>query len=456
MRPAFSFRDLVDPVASRGGGHPLRTGAIVLALGVLVVVAVFLNAVPILDAQSGYTLRATFAQANNVSNLTPVRVDGVDVGEVTSVGPGPDPRRSSTVSMLISKSGLVIHSDASAEIRWRTILGGNMYIDLNPGSPDAPALHGPIPLSHTADQVELDDVLRLYNGGTVQAQRSMLRGLSATLAAPAGIDRSIGALGDLRTVGAGLAPYQGTLPGDLSGLVASSAHAVRELGASTADLQNLVSGAAATLDAVDVQKVALGRALALSPSTLAATLSTSHRLDTTLRLLTPLAAHLEPGAARLARTADVAQAALAQLTRVLADARPLLAAARPTFAHLASLAGTGTPLISALRAPLARLNTNILPWLSQRSSFTRLRNYESVGPFFSVLDNAAAGYDASGFRLYLSTLLGSASVIDEANLIQSERALSAGCRAAAKPGQAAGCGAVTRLLTGMFLRSGRP
>jgi ABC-type transporter Mla subunit MlaD len=450
MRTGFSFRDLVDPVASRGGGHPHRTGAIVLLVAVLAVTLVFLNAVPFLDSQSGYTVTANFAEANNVSHFTPVRVDGVDVGEVTGLGAGPDPRRSSQVKMLITDAKLVVHSDASAAIRWRTVLGGNMYIDLDPGSPDAPKLTGAIPVSRTSDQVELDDVLRIYNGSTDQAQRSMIAGLSRTFASPARTDRSIEALRDLSTVGRGLSPYQGTDPGDLSKLVASTAHTVRELGSNTAGLQTLVDGAASTFGAVDAQRTALGQTLELGPGTLQSTRVTTARVDVTLAKLDPLVRRLEPGAQLIAATSRATRPALARLQTVLDQAQPLLASTRPTLANLRSVAGTGVPLLQQLQAPLAALNANILPWLQQRSSDTRLLNYESVGPFFSVLDGAAGEYDSSGYRLHLSTLLGSASVLDEADLTQGEQSLMSQCKAAATASETPNCGAVTQALAGML------
>ncbi len=447
MRNRLSLRDFTDPIASQNRDHPTRTGAIVLGLGLLIVVLVVANKVPFLDSQGGYAITADFAKVNNVNNRTPVRVDGVDVGVVNTVGPGPNALRSSAVHMQITQSGLVIHSDASASIRWRTVLGGNMYIDLNPGSPDAPKLSGAIPVSHTSDQVELDDVLRVYDGSTDQEQRNTIAGLSETFSDPSGTDRSIDALPDLTTVGQGLAPYQGTDQGDLSKLVSSTAHTVSKLGASTSSLQQLVDGASQTLGAVDAQHVALGEMLNLSPGTLDATNVTGHRLDVTLGKLDPLVSRLDPGAKLVASTSTALKPALGELQDVLTDAKPLLASARPTFANLDSAANTGVPLLQQLEEPVNRLNSNILPWLAQKSSDTHLLNYESIGPFFSVLDEAAAEYDESGYRLHLSTLVGTASVIDEADLTAGQKAITAECRQVAKPSQIATCGLVSKILT---------
>ena len=446
-----SFRDFVDPISSQSEEHPTRNGAIVLGLGILIIVLVITNSIPFIDSTGGYDIRADFAKINNVNTRTPVRVDGVDVGEVTGVGAGPDAYRSSEVTMNITQGGLVIHEDATASIRWRTVLGGPMYIDLNPGSPDAPRLTGAIPVAQTSDQVEFDDVLRIYNGSTDQAQRDTFKGLAATFGAPKQTGASINALPDLTTVGAGLKGYQGTDPGDLTKLVATTARTATQLGASTTSLQNLVDGADQTLGAIDAQAPALGRMLALSPGTLNSTYVTSKRLVITLNKLDPLVRNLEPGSKVLYSMSNALQPALNQARSVLTNAQPLLHNAQPTFSSLRSAAATGTPFFQGLESPVARLNSSILPWLQQRNSDTKIVNYESIGPFFSVLDKAASEYDESGYRLHLTTLAGSASVTDEAALTTAgQTALMSQCRQAAKPTQLKNCGAVTNVLMAML------
>ena len=278
-----SLRNLIDPIDSRKVQHPTRNGAILLLVALLVIVGAVLHKIPILDSASGYTVRADFAKVNNVNDRTPVRVGGVDVGTVSGVGAGPDPQRASELQLLITDGGLVIHQNASAAIRWRTMLGGPMYVDLNPGSPDAPKLNGPIPVGRTSSQAELDDLLRIYNGSTDQAQRDMLKGLSQTFAAPAQTGAAINALPDLQTVGAGLKPYSGTEPGDLSRAVANTAHTAQALGANVAYLQSLVTGARQTLGAIDAQRVPLGEMLSLSPGTLDSTTATMNRIRTHAR-----------------------------------------------------------------------------------------------------------------------------------------------------------------------------
>ena len=326
--------------------------------------------------------------------------------------------------MLITDSGLVVHSDASAAIRWRTVLGGPMYIDLNPGSPDAPSSATVrSPSRARPSQTEFDDVLRIYNGGTDQAQRDMLKGLSQGFGAPRPTGTTIGALQDLTTIGQGLKPYGGTIPGDLSRLVANTAQTAQALGTNVTDLQTLVSSADQTLGAIDQQRVALGQMLPLSPGTLDSTEVTMNRIRTTLNHLDPLVNHLLPGAVQIAPASHALQPALDQARiRVLIDAQPLLHDARPTLSNLRAASIAGVPVLTALEPTLNRLNSSILPWLGQRDSDTRVINYESIGPTFSVLDKAGAEYDEAGYRLHLSTLLGTASLLDEGDPDPAPRA----------------------------------
>jgi ABC-type transporter Mla subunit MlaD len=452
----LGFRNLIDPVTSRQVEHPTRNGAILLTVALLVIIGVVTHKIPLLYSNSGYTIRADFAAVNNVNDRTPVRVRGVDVGLVTAVNAGPDPRLASELQMRISTAGVVVHSDASAAIRWRTVLGGPMYVDLNPGSPDAPKLGDhTIPAARTSSQVEFDDLTRIYNGRGDQAQRDMLKGLSATFGAPAQTGTSIKALPDLSTIGAGLKPYGGTNPGDLSRLVTSTGQTAQALGANVTALQTLVTGANQTLGAIDNQRIALGQMLELSPGTLDSTEVTMNRIHTTLDHLDPLVTHLEPGAKLIASTSHSLQPALDQTRLLLNEAQPLLHNARPTLANLRAASTAGTPVLQNLQPTINRLNASILPWLSQRDPDTRMINYQAIGPTLSVLDKAASEYDTAGYRLHLSTLLGTASVLDGAVLTQAKSTFAHQCLQVAPTAKRASCSAVASVLTGGLFGGGK-
>ncbi len=94
-----------------------------------------------------------------------MRIAGVDVGKVSSVA---REGNAGLVTMEIESSGLPIHSDATVKIRPRTFLEGNWFVELQPGSPSAKALSSgaTLPITQTADPVQLDQVLDALNTET--------------------------------------------------------------------------------------------------------------------------------------------------------------------------------------------------------------------------------------------------------------------------------------------------
>ena len=62
-----------------------------------------------------------------------MRVSGVEVGQVSSVEPAPSHHGVVVTLNIEDNTGVVVKSDATAQLRWRTLLGRNDYIDLQPG-----------------------------------------------------------------------------------------------------------------------------------------------------------------------------------------------------------------------------------------------------------------------------------------------------------------------------------
>lgn len=413
VRSAISRR--LEPLRGDRRTDSAAIGAIVVGLMALALVAGVSGGVPFVGGESGRVVTAEFTganPANQVNDLTPVRIAGVEVGTVESVDPGKTPA-SATVRMRIEDDDVVLRRDARAEVRWRTVLGGNMYIDLQPGSPSAPVLgDAGIPASRTASQAELDDVLQVYDRGTDERQRQMLRGLRDGLADPQGVGRSIEVAGPaLRTVGRGLEPLRGRQRDDLRGLVRATARTVAGLGRDPAALEQLVTGANRTLAVPAARRRELGELLALAPSSLDSTLVTMRRLDVTLGRLDPVVSRLRVAAPRIAPAADAATPTLARTRTLLRSARPLLRAAGPTLTSLKGAGRNGVPLIDRLDPTVRRLNAQVLPFLERRDGSTKLRNYEAIGPFFSSLATVAAPLNDAGQLLQFAVAPGPGSTL---------------------------------------------
>jgi ABC-type transporter Mla subunit MlaD len=150
------------PAADLLRSNPARYAVIMLIVLVIVGYFGFTKRIPF---KHGFQLNAEFATAQDIHAKSPVRVAGVDVGQVTSIK-----RTGSTglVKMEIESRGLPIHSDALMKIRPRIFLEGNWFIELQPGSPSAHTLSSgaTIPVSQTADPVQLDQVLDALNTDT--------------------------------------------------------------------------------------------------------------------------------------------------------------------------------------------------------------------------------------------------------------------------------------------------
>lgn len=140
-----------------GGLGPFAVGAIALGLVAIFLFYAFTKSIPFTDP--GYEIRATFANAVNIAQKSPVRIAGINVGKVTSIEPKGD---ATVVTFTVDEEGRPIRTDAAAQIRPRLFLEGNWFIDLDPGTPGTDEMPegGDIPISRTGTAVQTGDVLR--------------------------------------------------------------------------------------------------------------------------------------------------------------------------------------------------------------------------------------------------------------------------------------------------------
>jgi phospholipid/cholesterol/gamma-HCH transport system substrate-binding protein len=157
--------------------NPLRFGIAFIAI---ILVGVFFAFTKHIPFKHGYRLKAVFATALDIHPQSPVRIAGIDVGAVSSIAREGD---TGLVSMEIESSGLPIHADATLKIRPRLFLEGNYFVELQPGSPTAQTLSSgaTIPITQTADPVQLDQVLDALNTDTRANLQNFLIGYGDAL-----------------------------------------------------------------------------------------------------------------------------------------------------------------------------------------------------------------------------------------------------------------------------------
>lgn len=321
-------------------GHKYRgRGPVPLAL-VLVVLLVFasylayVKEIPFLD--QGYEVKATFENATTLRTSNPVRVAGVNVGEVTAVEPTGD---AAEVTMTLSDEALPIHSDASAEIRPRLFLEGNFFVDLKPGSPSADELSegGVIPLTQTATAVQIDEVLAALQSDVRTNLQGLLEGYGTALTYQPRPADDVGqepsskgltgaeALADSLRFGGRAGrdtaivneALQGERRGDLGDLIEAQRDVFTELGTREEELKGLITAFNTTAGA-----------LAAEQSNVAATIR------------------------ELAPTLEVAEPSLAHLNEALPPLRALSLELRPGVAELPDLYTAATPWLRATRVLL--------------------------------------------------------------------------------------------------------
>jgi len=150
------------PVVELQRSNPVRAAIVAI---IVVIVAVYFGFTKAIPFKHGFQMKAVFATAVNIHPRSPVRIAGVDVGQVTSIA---HEGQVGVVSMEIKSNGLPIHVDATAKIRPRIFLEGNWFVELQPGSPSVKTLAsgGTLPITQTSDPVQLDQVLDALNTDT--------------------------------------------------------------------------------------------------------------------------------------------------------------------------------------------------------------------------------------------------------------------------------------------------
>lgn len=282
----------------------------------------------------GYTLNAAFSNGVNISTKSPVRIAGVDVGEVIEAGRKGD---ATEIRFTVDEAGRPIHDDAFAQIRPRIFLEGNFYVDVDPGSPSAPELDSDatIPVGRTSTSVQLDEVFTALQS-PVRADLSRLLesfGTALTHEPTAAEDADQApevrgktgaeALNGAFRYGGDAGRYSaqvtnallGTEPGDLSRLVAGAGRTFGALAAQEEDLQGLI----VNFDTFTGALAAQSDNLATTIQRFAPALRTARRslvsLNRTLPALRGYSIALEP--------------AVAELPGWIAAGRPWVRQARP-------------------------------------------------------------------------------------------------------------------------------
>lgn len=297
---------------------------------------------------------ATFGDSSGVSAGFQVRAGGVEVGKVGDVRVAGN---KAELQMSVDKAVLPLHSDATAWIRKKNLLG-EPYIELNPGSPTAPEMDQPvIPQSQTRASVDLQDVLNSVDDPTGTSLAAFVTSLGEGLRGRGGDTAAAlkalqPAMMDTNQVGNILSGQNATLSRVID--------QVKPVAGALADgqgqrLDKLVGTTEQSLSAVAQNRQAIEHTLSELPSTIVSarrTLSqltgTANAATPTLRDVRPVTDNLNNISSEIETLADSANPALGALQPVADKANSLLDQAAPVVNELQkaapSLAGAANKL----------------------------------------------------------------------------------------------------------------
>jgi ABC-type transporter Mla subunit MlaD len=361
-------------------------GVIVVVIGTIVWAFAFTGGFAGLFAASTYTVKANFKSVEYIVQNDPVRIDGVDVGTVQGVSAAPG-GTAGTVIMSV-QSQYRIHNDASANLVWRTVLGGNDAVAIDPGSADAGPLRGAIPASRDSNQVELDQVLLPFHDGARSGLRTIFKQLGPALSNHADLAKDL----DLyRGIASAANTGGGALRGevqdtDLRNLVKNAGRAAQALsvGTDASTTRQFVESAANTL-----------HDFGGNPAAFKASIQTFDRVyvdgenwvfpeyHQLLFKVDSLVHKLDGSVPQITPTLDQFNPTLSNARTLLSDAAPLVHELPPAVDGLANTAAVGTPVIRQLNTGLTALAKTTLPGLAAKYPEEGGRTaYQLIGPTF--------------------------------------------------------------------------
>jgi virulence factor Mce-like protein len=393
-------------VRRRRGRNPALIGALVL---VTIIVASYLGYtkdIPFVNPP--FEIQAAFENSSGIRADSPVRIAGVDVGEVTRIESVGGPNSPATVvTMDIDAEGRPIHEDAEMKIRPRIFLEGNFFVEVRPGTPGAPELEegGMVPVSRTDNPVQLDEVLKILKEDSRENFRQIFAELFFAQQAGAGeaFNASLDDQSDAyRFTSVVFDALGGESPGDLGDLIRDQGTVAGALVENPEQLRNLIVNFDTTAGALADREADLRDAVDTLPGVLAQALPTFDALNAALPSVGPFVEAARPGVRSTGPTARDLIPLLRQLRGLVSaqELRGLSGDLRDATPDLAALARESVPMLEQLRL-VGSCSTEVLTPFG--NSTVGDPNFPANGPAHQELAQALSGlagesesFDANG------------------------------------------------------------
>ena len=385
------------------GPSPFAVGLAVIIVAIVATYLGFAKDIPFVN--NPYEIKAAFRDTSGINAGSPVRIAGVDVGEVTKVEHTSPGAQSAIVTMAVTDKGRPVYSDATLKIRPRIFLEGNFFVEIAPGTASAGELDEgeTIAAQRTANAVQFDQVLSALQSDTRNDLRQVFTevGRAQDEGGAKAFNRSL--------------PYQpasykftaivseallGKHPRDLSDLVRGGG-LVAEAINDPRRLRDLIADFNTTASAFAQRESALTTAIGELPRTLRASTPALDALNDAFPDVREFARGARPGVRSLGPTVRSTLPLVKQLRGLVRDeelgtlARNLSSATPP----LAQVSNTARGVLGQLRA-LASCTTNVLvPFgdskLVDEAFPTHGPVYQDMAKFLPGLAGESRSFDAN-------------------------------------------------------------
>jgi phospholipid/cholesterol/gamma-HCH transport system substrate-binding protein len=364
-------------------------------------------------AAKGYEFRASFPYADQLGTQADVRIAGVTVGKVIAKTLDPDGNRT-IATIQMDNQYAPVHTNARAELRIKTILG-ETYVDLTPGTPNAPDLPDGAMLKRqqVVPAVQLDQIYDEFDPSTRHAFQSLQEEVAQALS---GNGQNLSdTFGNLPAFAANASDILGVLNvqrNAVTSLVQNGGTVFAALNRDPAALQDLVTSGETTFHTTAENEAALARTFHDFPEFLTQTKLTLAQLQTFSQNTDPLVRQLEPVADDLGPTLHAVKQLSPNLRRLFTSLGPLITASKTGLPAVSHVLNGATPLLAAFGPFLEQLNP-VIDWLSLHQQL--LSDFISNGAASLAAKTTAFGGGSTGHYLRQFSPLGLETVSLDSN-----------------------------------------
>ena len=313
---------------------------------------------PVPFAPEGYRVKVPFVEGVQLAQESDVRISNVSVGKVKQIEleDEGENRDRAIATIEIDDSYAPIPEDTRAILRQKTLLG-ETYVELTPGSEDAPSLpeDGTLAQAQVSDAVQLDEIFRTFDEQTRAAFQTWMQQAALSLQ---------GRGSDLSAAIANLEPFAeeanrlvrvlDSQQGAVNQFINNTGVVFEALSERRGQLQSLIRNSGAVFATTAQRDQDLRETFVALPTFLDESRLTLNRLDTFAADTDPLITQLRPAGRELSGV-------LRQTARVTPDFADFFVG----FRKLAKRARGGLPALQQL------LNVDLPPLLTQFDPFLR-------------------------------------------------------------------------------------